>query len=80
MPGEMARSPDRTSFATAGTPEALRRPPVASRAPRRLLSSTPFQSSSGECRLKITLPVICRSPRESATQRLGINTFSNAPN
>ena len=48
-----ARSPDRTSFGTAGTPEALRMPPpVASQAPRRLLSSTPFQSSSGECRIK----------------------------
>ena len=31
---------------------ALRRLPVASRAPRRLEPSTPFQSSSGECRLK----------------------------
>jgi hypothetical protein len=31
--------------------EALRSPPMPSREPRRLLSSTPFQSSSGECRL-----------------------------
>jgi len=42
----------RTSFGTAGTLEALRSPSMASREPRRLLSSTPFQSSSGECRLK----------------------------
>jgi hypothetical protein len=46
----MARSRDQTSFGTAGTPEVLRSPPTASREPRRLLSSTPFQSSSGECR------------------------------
>src|SRR5260370_552513 len=50
MPGKMARSPDRTSFGTAGTPEALRSPPMASRGPRRLLSFTPFQSSSGAYR------------------------------
>jgi hypothetical protein len=50
MPGKMARSRDQTSFGTAGTPEALRSPPMASREPRRLLPSTPFQSSSGECR------------------------------
>jgi hypothetical protein len=31
------------------TPEALRSPPIASRESRRLLSSTPFQSSFGEC-------------------------------
>ncbi len=34
------------------TPGALRSPPMASREPCRPLSSTPFQSSSGECRLK----------------------------
>src|SRR6266700_843491 len=33
------------------TPEAPRSPPMASRGPRRLLLSTPFKSSSGECRL-----------------------------
>jgi hypothetical protein len=52
MPGKIARSPDRTSFGTVGTPEALRSPPMASREPRLLLSSTSFQSSSGECRNK----------------------------
>src|ERR1700680_1565742 len=35
-----------------GTPEALRCPLMAFREPRRLLSSTPFQSSSGECRIR----------------------------
>src|SRR5713101_8980080 len=40
---KMARSRDQTSFGTAGTPEALRSPPMASREPRRLLSSTPFR-------------------------------------
>jgi hypothetical protein len=36
---------------TTETPGALHSPPVASSEPRRLLSSTPFKSSSGECRL-----------------------------
>jgi hypothetical protein len=49
--GKMVRSRDQMSFGTAGTPETPRSPPMASRQPRRLLSSTPFQSSSGECRL-----------------------------
>ncbi len=40
------------SFGTAGTPETLRSPRMASREPRRLLSSTSFQSSSGECRIE----------------------------
>ena len=53
MLGKMAGSSDPTSFGTAETPGAPRRPPVASREPRRLLSSTPFQDSSGECRTKI---------------------------
>ena len=48
LPGKVASSPDRTSF---GTPEALRSPPMAYQEPRRLLSSMPFQSSSGECRV-----------------------------
>ena len=61
MSGEMARSPDRTSFGAAGTPQALRRPPVASRAPRRLLSFTPFQSSSGECRFRKIFGWLIRS-------------------
>jgi hypothetical protein len=34
------------------TPEALRSPPMTSRESRRLLSSTPFQSSYEECRLR----------------------------
>ncbi len=53
VPGCREKWPDRgigQSFGTAGTPEALRCPPTASRQPRRLLSSTPFQSLSGECR------------------------------
>jgi hypothetical protein len=33
-------------------------PPVASREPRRLLSSTPFQSSSAECRFRQTEPAL----------------------
>jgi hypothetical protein len=48
---KMATSRDQTLFGTAETPEALRSPPMASREPRRLLSSTPFQSSSGEYRV-----------------------------
>jgi hypothetical protein len=54
-PGCQEKWPDRgikRRSGTAGTPEAPRSPPMASRQPRRLLSSTPFQSSSGECRLK----------------------------
>jgi hypothetical protein len=50
-----AKSADQTSLRTPGTtetPGALRSPPVAYGEPRRLLSSTPFQSSSGECRSK----------------------------
>jgi len=54
MAGKMTRSPDRTSFATTETLGALRSLPMASRESRRLLSSTPFQSSSGECRLTLT--------------------------
>ena len=53
MTRKKAKSADQTSFGTPGTmetPGALRSPPVASGEPRRLLSSTPFQSSSGECR------------------------------
>jgi hypothetical protein len=53
MTRKRAKSADQTSFGTPGTTEtlgALRSPPVASGEPRRLLSSTPFQSSSGECR------------------------------
>jgi hypothetical protein len=38
MPDRMARSPDRTSFSTAETPEALRSPSITCREPRRLLS------------------------------------------
>jgi len=52
--GRRAKSADQTSFGTPGTmetPGALRSPPVASGEPRRLLASTPFQSSSGGCRL-----------------------------
>src|SRR5680860_675855 len=54
MTRKKAKSADQTSFGTPGTmetPGALRSPPVASGEPRRLLASTPFQSSSGECRL-----------------------------
>jgi hypothetical protein len=50
MPERMAGSPDRMSFLTARTPEGLRSPPMATRESRLLLSSTPFRSSSGECR------------------------------
>src|SRR6266700_3617888 len=46
------------------TPEAPRSPPMASREPRRLLLSTPFKSSSGECRLiRSALPVRPRATR-----------------
>ena len=37
------------------TPRALRSPPVASWEPGRLVSFTPFQSSSGECRFKSSM-------------------------
>jgi hypothetical protein len=63
MTRKKAKSADQTSFGTPGTmetPGALRSPPVASGEPRRLLASTPFQSSSGECRLKAAI-----SPRRS---------------
>lgn len=49
-----------TSFGTPGTietPGALRSPPVASGEPRRLLSSSPLQSSSGECRFRRRTPM-----------------------
>jgi hypothetical protein len=39
---------------------SARRRPVASGSPQRLLSSTPFQGSSEECRIRQT---ICRSSR-----------------
>jgi hypothetical protein len=52
MPRKMARLANRMSFRTTGTPGALRSPPVASEARGRMLSSTPFQSSSGEYRLR----------------------------
>jgi len=52
MTRDVARSADRTSFGTTGMPGALRNPPMASGEPSRMLSSTPFQSSSGECRIK----------------------------
>lgn len=55
MRGEMAGSPDRASFGTAGTPAAPRSLSAATGGPRRLLSFTSFRSSSGECRL-IGLP------------------------
>ena len=54
MTRKRAKSADQTSLGTpgtAGTLEALRSLPVASSEPRRLLSSAPFQSPSGECRL-----------------------------
>jgi hypothetical protein len=54
MTGKRAKSAERTSFGTPGTTEtlgALHSPPVASGELCRLLPSTPFQSSSGECRL-----------------------------
>jgi hypothetical protein len=54
MTRERVKSAERTSFGTPGTTEtlgALHSPPVASGGLCRLLSSTPFQSSYGECRL-----------------------------
>ena len=56
MTRERVKSAERTSFGTPGTTEtlgALHSPPVASGELCRLLSSTPFQSSYGECRLKL---------------------------
>ena len=56
MTRKIAKSADQTSLRTPGTtetPGVLRSPPVAYREPRRLLSSTPFQSSSGECRITL---------------------------
>ena len=55
MTRKKAKSADQTSFGTPGTmetPGALRSPPVAPQTPRRLLSSTRAQSSSGKCRPK----------------------------
>jgi hypothetical protein len=54
MTRKRAKSADQTSLGTPGTTEmagALRSPPRAYGEPRRLLSSAPFHSSSGECRL-----------------------------
>ena len=53
MTRKRAKSKGQTSFGTPETTEtsgALRNPPIASREPCRLLLSTPFQSSPGECR------------------------------
>jgi Polyprenyl synthetase len=58
MTRKRAKSADQTSFGTpktTETPGALRSPPVALREPRRLLSSTPFQSSSGKCRIRAVM-------------------------
>ena len=55
MTRKRAKSADQTSLETPGTTEtaaALRSPPRPYGKPRRLLSSAPFQSSSGQCRLK----------------------------
>ena len=54
MTRQRAKSADQTSLATPETAGALRSPLRAYGEPRRLLSSAPFQSSSGECRLKWT--------------------------
>src|SRR6266487_6187621 len=62
MPGKMARSPDQTSFGPLERRKTLRSPPMASREPRRLLSSTPFQSSSGECRPNVESRDCARTP------------------
>lgn len=47
-----AESADQASFGTTETPGTLQSLPVAYGRPSRLLSSTPSQSLSGECRLK----------------------------
>ena len=50
MTRKRAKPVDQTSFGMPGTtetPRALRSPPTTTGEPRRLLSSTPFQSSSG---------------------------------
>ncbi len=51
MTSKRAKSANQTSFGTTETPGTLHSPPAAFREPGRLLSSTPFQSSSGECQL-----------------------------
>jgi hypothetical protein len=54
MTRDRVKSAERTSLGTPRPTEtlgALRSPPVASGEPRRLLSSAPFHSSSGECQL-----------------------------
>ena len=54
MTRQRAKSANQTSLGTPGTTEtagALRSPPPAYGEPRRLLSSAPFHSSSGECRI-----------------------------
>jgi len=50
MTRKRAKSMDQTSIGTTETPGALRSLTVASGCPRRMLSSTPLQSSSAECR------------------------------
>ena len=67
MTGKRAKSAERTSFGTPGTTEtlgALHSPPVASGELCRLLPSTPFQSSSGECRPNMV------AERDTATAHL----------
>ena len=73
MTGKRAKSAERTSFGTPGTTEtlgALHSPPVASGELCRLLSSTPFQSSSGECRFKRIKNFACVEFRPQASKIL----------
>jgi hypothetical protein len=63
MTRKRAKSEGQTSFGTPGTTKTsgARNPPMASRESCRLLSSTPFQSSPGECRFN-PLAWIAKSP------------------
>ena len=72
MTRERAKSADQTSLRTPGTtetPGALRSPPMASGELCRLLLSTPFQSSSGECRLEETAIATISAMRKLASDR-----------
>ncbi len=52
MVSKRAKLADQTSFGTTETPGTPHSLPVGSGSPRRLLSSTPFQSSYGECQIQ----------------------------
>jgi len=70
----MAGSPDRMSFLTAGTPEALCSPPMATRESRPLLSSTPFRTGFG-CKGGNISPSFSWSGAPSGTKRFALTNY-----